>query len=200
VNIAVTGGLGSGKSTASRILAVALGAELIDTDHFCRLQMEPGQEGYVEFNRIFGKKFLNIDGIIDRPKLRQAVFYDRGVKEQLESILHPIVRKQVAAREGILLAEGRDLVVEVPLLFEVGWQDDFDTSVVVYVPDMITVKRVVARDGLSVDEIEKVLDSQMDISIKLEKADFTIDNSGIFISTVAQLMWLATMIKGQKIS
>ncbi len=196
--IGVTGGLGTGKSTASKILAMALGAELIDTDHFCRLQMQPGQEGHVEFNRISDDKFLNIDGTIDRPMLRQAVFHDHRVKEQLENILHPIVRRQVTARERLAFAEGRDLVVEVPLLYEVGWQDEFDICVVVYVPDMISVKRVMERDGLSVDEIEKVLDSQIDISIKLAKADFSIDNSGIFVSTVEQLMWLAGRIKGQK--
>ncbi len=194
MSIAVTGGLGTGKSTVSRILAVALHAELIDTDYLCRRQMQPGEEGFSEFKCIFGEKFLKDDGDINRPLLRQAVFGGGGVKEALESILHPIVRRQVLTREKISSAQGKLLIVEVPLLFEVGWQDWFDTSVVVYVPEALCVKRVMARDAMPIEEIEKVLATQMDISKKLEQADFVINNSGTFVSTVLQVTRLAGVL------
>lgn len=198
MKIAVTGGLGTGKSTVSKILAVALQAELIDTDDLCRRHMQPEEEGFLELQRIFGDTFLKDDGTIDRPLLRQAVFGAGGVKETLENILHPIVRRQVAAREMVATAEEKDLVVEVPLLFEVGWQEDFDSCVVVYVPETLCIDRVMARDAMSKDDIERVMGAQMDSSQKLEKADFVINNSGLFVSTLQQTAWLARVLKGHK--
>lgn len=194
MTIAVTGGLGTGKSTVSKILATALQADLIDTDDLCRRQMQPGEEGFSGFIRIFGEKFLNDDGYIDRLLLRKAVFGGTGVKEKLESVLHPIVRRQVSARQKISSGQGKKLIVEVPLLFEVGWQDWFDSSVVVYVPEALCIRRVIARDAMEAEEIEMILAAQMEISKKLEKADFVINNSGTFVSSVQQVAWLARLL------
>lgn len=191
VNIAVTGNLGTGKSTVSKMLAVSLGAESVDTDQLCRLQLQPGAQGYAAFRRIFGNEYIQADGIIDRDLLKKAVFRDEGVKAALENILHPLVKQQVAARIGVCQAAARNLVVEVPLLFETGWQDVFDLAVVVYVPVGVCVKRVKARDIMADAEIEKILASQMPLTRKREYADFVIDNSGTFVSTVQQVSWLA---------
>jgi dephospho-CoA kinase len=197
VNIAVTGGLGTGKSTVCKILAAKLETELIDTDQLCRLQMLPGAEGFDEFRRAFGERFIQGDGTIDRMLLRQAVFDDLELRAKLENILHPIVRRHVAARCRACSTQRGSLVVEVPLLYEVGWQDDFDACVVVYVPEKICIQRVMERDGMLVEQIKQILNAQIPINKKLDYAHFIVDNSGTFVSTVQQITWLSRKLNGE---
>jgi len=194
VNIAVTGGLGTGKSTVSKLFAFHLGSENINTDQLCREQLEPGEQGFAEFIEVFGRGYLSSDGSLNRPLLRQAVFADFQVKEGLENILHPIVQQEVATRCANAALLAKHLVVEVPLLFEVGWQDEFDTNVVVYVSEEVCFERVMERDGLSVAEIQQVLKTQLPIEQKLRKAHFVVDNSGTFVSTIHQVSWVARII------
>lgn len=192
--IAVTGNLGTGKSTVSRLLAATLGAELLDTDQLSRRQLQAGQEGFATFMRKFGRQFLQENGDIDRQRLRSAVFTDGRVKKALEDILHPIVKRQVAERIAACKAAAVDLVVEVPLLYEVGWQEEFDMCVVVFIPSHLCVQRVLERDSVDAAEIKKVLASQMELSQKIALADVIIDNSGTFVSTVQQVSRLVRTI------
>jgi len=186
MKIAITGGLGSGKSTVSKILARYLHCELLDTDQLCRQQLQPGREGMERLRECFGNRFLVPDGTLDRQKLRRATFEDRGVKVQLEGILHPIARKIIAARWRENEIQGEHLVVEVPLLYEVRWQDDFDESVVVYTPESSVYERVLLRSALSFTEIRSILKVQISIEEKRKYTSFIIDNSGTFVSTVLQ--------------
>lgn len=196
--IAVTGSLGSGKSTVSKILAVAMEAEHVDTDQLCRVEMLPGRQGYARFVNVFGTRFLNVGGSLDRVLLRQAVFNDIAIKDRLEKILHPLVRQQVQDLYRQCRLLDRDMVVEVPLLFEVGWQRDFDLSVVVHLSESICLDRVKRRDGLTGEDIRKVFSQQLPISVKLQQADFSIDNSGTFASTVSQLAWLGKKLARER--
>ena len=166
MNVAVTGGLGSGKSTVSEILAVTLQTELLDTDLLCRRQMQPGAEGFEKFRSVFGERYIKRDGTLDRSLLRQTVFNDKELRDKLEGILHPIVRSEIATRSKVCSAHGKILIVEVPLLYEVGWQDEFDACVVVYVPERICVQRVMARDGMLVEDIKQILNAQIPIKKK----------------------------------
>jgi dephospho-CoA kinase len=153
-----------------------------------------GTEGYEGFSRVFGQKFILDDGTIDRILLRQAVFEDGELRKELENILHPIVRRQVAILCKTYSSQGEITVVEVPLLYEVGWQDEFDVCIVVYVPEDICMQRVVLRDEMATEEIMRIMQAQMPIEKKLDYADFIVDNSGIFVSTVQQIYWLAKML------
>lgn len=198
VNIAVTGGFGSGKSTAGRILAVAMAAQYVDTDQLCRQQMQPGNPGFEKFRQVFGTQYLNVDGTLNRLLLRQAVYADSVVKTKLEMILHPLVRLQISEDYAHCCEVERDLVVEVPLLFEVGWQNDFAVWVVVYVPEDLCVKRVSSRDGMTMEEIQRVFASQLSVAEKLAAAHFVIDNSGTFVSTVQQIAWLGKKLQGRE--
>jgi dephospho-CoA kinase len=195
VNIAVTGGLGSGKSTVSKILARTIGAGHLDTDLLCRQQMQPGQRGFEKFREVFGNRYLHADGSLDRTSLRQAVFTDSRIKNELEMILHPLVRQEVAAQYAENCRAGENLVVEVPLLFESGWQYDFAVWVVVYVAEESCLLRVAARDGLSSEEIRRVIAAQMPLADKLAAAHFVVDNSGTYVSTVQQIAWLGKNLK-----
>ncbi|WP_457575319.1 dephospho-CoA kinase [Desulfomarina sp.] len=190
VKIAVTGGLGSGKSTVSNLLAAGLCCELVNTDEICRQQLLPEEKGYARLLDCFGREFLAADGAIDRAKLREAVFSDNSVKDRLESILHPLVRDIVREKE-----KSTDcLLVEVPLLYEVGWQEDFDVCVLVYVPEAVVYERVARRDGHSREIIRSILDNQMPLDEKLSRASFIIDNSETFVSTVIQVGHLSRVI------
>jgi len=190
VKIAVTGGLGSGKSTVSNLLAAVLCCELVNTDEICRQQLLPKEKGYAELLECFGREFVATDGTLDRPKLRKAVFSDSSVKDRLESILHPLVRDIVRQK-----AKSTDcLLVEVPLLYEVGWQDDFDICVLVYVPEAVVYERVARRDGHSRSIIRSILENQMPLDEKLSRTSFIIDNSGTFVSTVSQVSHLKRVI------
>ncbi len=197
MNIAVTGGLGTGKSTVCKILANTLASELIDTDLLCRQQMQPGSEGFEKFFCFFGEEFLLKDGTIDRILLRHKVFADPGLRTKLENILHPIVQREIAAMSRACATE-QFLVIEVPLLYEVGWQDDFDACIVVYIPEKICVQRVMARNGTSVEEIKQILNAQIPIKKKVDSADFIIDNSGTFVSTVHQVSWLSRKLSRKR--
>ncbi|OGR18592.1 MAG: dephospho-CoA kinase [Desulfobacterales bacterium GWB2_56_26] len=196
--IAVTGSLGSGKSTASKILAGILAAEHVDTDQLCRMEMLPGRQGYEEFRKIFGTRYLNADGSLNRMLLRHSVFNDSRTKTQLENILHPLVRGHVADLYRKCQLQSQHLVVEVPLLFEVGWQQDFDVSVVVYVPDDLCLARVRLRDALVAEDIRRVFAQQLPIARKRDSAHFVIDNTGTFVSTVSQLAWLGKKLKCER--
>ena len=195
MNIAVTGGIGSGKSTASKILAVAMHAEHIDVDQLCRKQLQPGKQGFVALVKVLGNDYLLADGSLNRPLLRRAVFADSAVRKQLEMIIHPLVRKEVADFYLWCRAVGKSLVVEVPLLFEAGWQEDFTVSVVVFVTEEVCYSRVAARDGLTNAEIQQVFAAQMPFSDKVKVADFVINNSGTFVGTVQQLAWLGKTLE-----
>lgn len=196
--VAVTGGMGSGKSTASKILARVMEAEHLDTDQLCRMEMLPGHQGYEEFLRISGSRFLDAGGNIDRMLLRRAVFADRTIKTQLESILHPIVRRHVQGVYQECLLHSHHLVVEVPLLFESGWQHDYDVTVAVFVPEDLSLVRVGLRDNLAAEDIRRVFSSQLPISLKVKRADFVIDNSGTFTSTFSQLSWLGRKLESER--
>lgn len=186
MKIAVTGGLGSGKSTVSRILASYLQCELLDTDQLCRQQLQPGNEGLEKLKESFGERFLCADGTLDRQYLRLATFENHEVKTQLENILHPLVRKIIDVRFKEKELQGEHLVVEVPLLYEVQWQDDFDECVVVYTPETIVYERVALRSGLRFSEIRSILKAQLPIEEKRKYTKFIIDNSGTFASTLLQ--------------
>ncbi len=186
MKIAVTGGLGSGKSTVSKVLASYLQCGLLDTDQLCRQQLQPGCEGMVRLEERYGDRFFHPDGTLDRQSLRSATFEDHSVKVQLENILHPIVRKIVATYLREKEMRGEHLVVEVPLLYEVAWQDDFDECIVVYTSESSVYERVSLRSDLSFTEIRLILKVQMPIEEKRKRTQLIIDNNGTFVSTVLQ--------------
>lgn len=198
MNIAVTGGYGSGKSSVSRLLACYLDATLTNSDLLCRTLLEPLEEGYRQLQQEFGDRFFSQDGSVDRAVLRQATFTDPKIKDTLEKILHPLVRDKVRKQANVCNDHHSFLVVEVPLLFEVGWQDDFDISVLVRVDRASSIERSVIRDGIDTEEAGRIIDLQLPMSIKEPLVDYIIDNSCTFVSTAQQTAWLASHLAGKK--
>jgi dephospho-CoA kinase len=195
VNIALTGGIGSGKSSIAAILASALQVTTISADSICRDLMQPDAEGWRGIIAQWGEQYLNSDRTINRGLLRETVFQDSRMRSQLEAILHPLIRISVKERMDIADKSGESLVVEVPLLFEVAWQDDFDCTVAVYAPESVCLRRVMGRDAISEELALKIVHAQIAPEKKAEMAEYVIDNSSLWVQAVQQVGRLARLLR-----
>lgn len=186
--VGLTGGIGSGKSTVASFFE-ELGARRIDADRLAREALARGTRGWAQAVARFGRGILLPDGEIDRRGLAARIFADPEERRALEAIVHPAVREAVRQR----LAEiGREepsarVVLEVPLLFEIGMDRDCDVRVVVFVPEALQLERLVARDGLDREEALRRIRSQMPLAEKCARADWVIDNAGPLAATRAQV-------------
>mgnify|MGYP001419239471 CR=1 FL=1 len=188
MNIGLTGGIATGKSTVSQMLE-RRGAALVDADRIAREVVEPGQAPLRQIAERFGQAVLNEDGTLNRRKLGQIVFSDEAERKALEAITHPAIRALMRERMARLEAEKPDrlVVVDVPLLFESKLQSLFEQVLVVYVPRSVQLARLMERDGLAEEEARKRLDAQMDIEDKKRLADYVIDNSAGLAETEEQI-------------
>jgi len=188
LKVGLTGGIASGKSTVSRIFA-SFGAKVLDADEVAREVLLPGQPAWTKLRRAFGQEFFHPDGTVKRKQLRKLVFADPEKRSQLNAIVHPEVMKEINRRSEILSSSVQTgvLLVDVPLLLEVGVANRFDKVVVVYVSKSVQVNRLQQRDGISEEEAKQALKAQMALSKKVEQADYVIDNSGTLEETQAQV-------------
>ncbi|CAH8772145.1 dephospho-CoA kinase [Paenibacillus dendritiformis] len=193
MNIGLTGGIASGKSTVSRLL-VERGALLVDADRIAREIVLPGSPALDQIADRFGADMLLPDGSLDRKRLGNVVFSDAAARKALEEITHPAIRQEMMTQMRRLEEEHPQslVVVDVPLLYESGLTDRFEEIVVVYVPQAIQLERLMRRDGLSEAEASERLLSQWDIEMKRERADYVIDNSNGIEETRQQVeqFWL----------
>ena len=188
LRVGLTGGIASGKSTVSEAFA-RLGAKVLDADKVAREVVLPGQPAWLELQQVFGPEFFHPDGKLRRSKLRRLVFADPEKRSKLNAIVHPEVMREVKRKSEQMMAEAPDavLLVDVPLLLEIGAADRFDCVVVVYVDEKIQHSRLMKRDGLSRNEAHQALKAQMDLRQKAEEADYVIDNRGGLEETEAQV-------------
>jgi dephospho-CoA kinase len=181
LRVGLTGGIGSGKSEASRRLA-AHGAVLIDADVAARAVVVPGTPGLAQIVRAFGAGVLGPDGALDRERLGQIVFADPDKRTQLNEIVHPLVRRWMADAERAAVAAapppGPIVVHDVPLLAESRGKGGFDQVIVVDVPPETQVERLVGRRGMSPDAARARMAAQASREQRLAVADIVIDNSG----------------------
>ena len=178
VSVALTGSVGSGKSEVARIWASA-GVPVVSADELSRRAVEPGSEGLAEVLQAFGDGVLAPDGSIDRARMRSRVFQDETARRRLEAILHPRVRELREAWLRERRAEESPLAVsEVPLLFEVGLDSEFDVVVVVDAPKEERLCRLVRRRGLEEADVRRIMAVQMDPLEKRRRADHVLVNEG----------------------
>jgi dephospho-CoA kinase len=179
LNVGLTGGIACGKSTVAQMF-VELGAHLIDLDRIAHYVQEPGKPAYKEVVHHFGKEILQPDKKIDRLKLGNIVFGNKKKIVELNNIVHPLVYQEWHARlEKIRTKKEHAIVLsDIPLLFEGQMQDMFDLSILVLIAPEEQIRRLRIRNGLSKEEAEKRLKSQMPIREKIKLADIVIDNEG----------------------
>ena len=188
LKVGLTGGIASGKSTVSKIFA-SFGAKVLDADEVAREVLLPGQPAWTRVRQAFGQEFFHADGKVKRKQLRKLVFADPEKRSQLNAIVHPEVMKEINRRAEIFSSSVQTevLLVDVPLLLEVGLANRFDKIVVVYVGESVQISRLLQRDGISEEEAKEALKVQMALSKKVEEADYVIDNSGTLEETRGQV-------------
>jgi dephospho-CoA kinase len=164
-----------------------LGATVIDADEAAHAAYEPGSPGFESVVREFGPDYVR-DGRIDRARLGELVFHDDEARHRLNAIVHPLVRDWMAARTADAIEGGAEVVVQdVPLLFENGLERLYSTTLLVYVPEALQVKRLVEGRGLSEDRAKAIIGSQMPIENKRMLAAHLVDNSGSREATRGQV-------------
>ncbi len=193
--IGLTGGIGAGKSAVAAILAKLLGFDLLDADVLCRNLLQQNMPGWQGIQEKWGPRFFDPAGSIDRAALRKALFADPVVRHGVEQIMHPLVRQEIIVRAVEKRSASAGLVVEVPLLFEVGWQDDFDWIVVVYAENERCVQRIIRRDRVCLEEARGAVSAQIPLEDKALWADSVIENSGPFARTILQVCHLVHYFK-----
>jgi dephospho-CoA kinase len=176
--VGITGGIGSGKSTVSRIFAEA-GYDVLSADEIARELTQPGAEALPEIQKLFGNKTLATDGSMDRAHLRNEIIRDPALRLKLEAILHPRIQALSKQKAAELFKAGKKIVFyEAPLLFEAKSEKQLDKVITVHANDALRVERVMKRDKCSREQAEKLLASQMPQAEKMKRADFLIANDG----------------------
>jgi dephospho-CoA kinase len=184
MQIGLTGGIGSGKSTAARRFA-ELGALVIDSDVVAREVVEPGTPGLAAVVDAFGPGVLDAGGRLDRPALARVVFGDEAARRRLNGIVHPLVRARAAELVAAAPA-GTVVVQDVPLLVETGQAGAFDLVVVVEAPVELRVSRLAGR-GLPAAEARARMASQATDADRRAVADAVLVNDGTEADLRAQV-------------
>lgn len=175
--IALTGGIGSGKTTVSDIFK-SKNIPIIDTDIIARQIVEPNQPAYLEIIETFGKEILNKDGSINRQTLSKLIFSSKEKRLQLESILHPIIWQEVKLQLKILTSPY--CIIVVPLLVEnlsTIKAVTFDRVLVVDTEEELQIMRSQKRDNVDIEEIKKIMKTQVSRQTRIGAADDIILNT-----------------------
>ena len=192
--IGLSGGIGSGKSTVSRMFA-ELGATVIDADAIVHELQAPGMPMVDQLAQEFGRGILDAAGALDRKALGAIVFADEAARLRLNQIVHPQVGAEFARRLATAIeAKAKLIVLDIPLLFEgrasgkgSAASRNVETTVVVWVPESAQIERQIARDRCTREEAEQRVRAQMPLDQKRELADHVIDNSGSLEATGRQV-------------
>lgn len=192
--IGLTGGIASGKSTISSILK-AVGWPVIDADLIARQIVMPGSKGLEQIVNRFGPQMLNSDGTLDRKKLGKMVFDDPKKLSDLDKIEHPLIQEAINSQLDEFKKQHLPVVVlDVPLLFETGMDEECDLTVLAVVDQATQLKRLMKRDQISKMDAVKKISSQMSLKEKMQRADVIIDNNGTLEQTRSQVAELVDRV------
>jgi dephospho-CoA kinase len=187
LKVAVTGGAGSGKTSVCNRLK-ELGVKVISADEMARKAVAPGSEALAKIIRYFGDTVLLADGTLNRKMLRRMIVDDDDARLSLERFLHNEITKLIQKNVVCAEKEGcRIVVIEVPLLFELGMKEKFDWVVVVSADKGLRVKRLMERDQTSRDEAQDLVNVQMPDELKISQADYVVWNEGSMKKLIASV-------------
>ena len=185
IEIGLTGGIGSGKSTVARAL-VARGATLIDADAIVRDVQAPGSPVLDDMVEAFGDRILRADGSLDRAKVAGVVFGDAAMLARLNDIVHPAVIDEMTRRRTLLADSDATVLLDVPLLIETGFEH-LGGIIVVDVDPETAVERLVEQRGFTRDDARARMAMQISREERLAHADFIVDNGGDLEALDAQI-------------
>ena len=189
--IGLTGGIASGKSTVSGMLK-SLGACIIDADAIAHQLSEPGESIYRAYLEHFGAQVINHEGRLDRRAVAERVFACPQEKQWMDGTAAPLILAEVKRQlSEAVKADTPAVVLDVPLLFEAGWDALAEESWLVYVPEDEQLRRLCLRDKCTEEQGLRRMKSQMPLREKLSRADVAIDNSGMLKETerVVRQLW-----------
>ena len=189
--VAVTGGIGSGKSTVCRVFTERHNICVIDADVVAREVVEPETPALIAIVAAFGREVLGSDGRLDRARLRSIVFADPARRAELESITHPAIRSRM--REHVAAIDEVYCLLGIPLLAEGGRNDLVDRVLVVDCPESLQIERVRARDHLTEAEVAAIMRTQATREARLHIADDVIVNEGDTAALAERVDELHTM-------
>ncbi len=183
VEFAITGGIGSGKSTVAAAL-VQRGVKLIDADEIVRELQKPGGEVFIRLVEAFGEEVIGVNGELDRQKLADLAFSSPQELAKLNSIVHPSVGKEMAARREALAKDGHLVLIDIPLLVTPEGElarkeyNDFAGKIIVDCEEELAVERLVKFRGFREDDARARIAKQANRDQRLPFADYVIDNNG----------------------
>ena len=176
--IGLTGGIACGKSTVSKILR-SLGAKVIDADAAAHALSQPKQPLYDAYVAHFGAEILTAQGTLDRAAIGRIIFKDPNVRAEIDALAHPLIQAAVEQQMQAVCRNAPAVVLDVPLLFEAGWEVLTDEVWVVSLPEAAQLVRLMERDpAMTEEEARARIAAQMPLSEKRARADVIIDNSG----------------------
>lgn len=197
LKVALTGNVASGKSEVARLWTAA-GVPVVRADELAREAVAPGSPGLARVVEAFGEGVLADDGSLDRGHLRSRVFRDPAERKRLEEILHPLIGSLRARWLDRLQEEGASMVVaEIPLLFEVGLEAEYDLVVLVFAPRGERLRRLVRDRGLSVEDAEGIMNAQLPGDQTMARADFVLDNGGSLEDLEIRSMALLDLLRAR---
>ncbi|MNZ76440.1 Dephospho-CoA kinase [compost metagenome] len=181
--VAITGGIGSGKTTVANQFA-ALGIEVVDADLIAREVVEPGTPALAAIASHFGPGILDEQGRLDRRALRERIFSDPAAKSWLNALLHPIIRSEMLRQ--CAAANSPYCLLVVPLLVENRLTELADRVLVIDVDEATQIERTCRRDGVSREQAQAILASQASRSERLAMADDVLDNQSGTTETIRE--------------
>ncbi len=191
--VGLTGGIGSGKSTAANLFALR-GATLVDTDLIAHALTGPEGAAMPAIRAAFGDGVVAADGRLDRAAMRARAFGDPAERKRLEAILHPMIRDE--SQRQTRQAQGLYTILVVPLLVESGrWRERVHRLLVIDCPVDVQIARVMARSGLTREQVEAILAAQATREARRAAADDLIDNGGPESALAAQVDALAEIYR-----
>lgn len=195
--IGLTGGIASGKSTASDYIR-SLGFEVLDADIYARKVTEKDSTGYHKIIDVFGMGILDEDKEIDRRKLGEIIFNDPEERKKLNNISHPEIRRMMNADQDEFIKHNH-VFLDIPLLFENGLDKKCDITITVYVTKDVQMERLTARNELTEKEAASRVDSQMSLDEKKNMSDHVFDNNGDQKELYDQIDQFVEMLKKQQL-
>ena len=193
--VGLTGGIGSGKSTVARMLGGA-GFAVVDADQIARDIMAPGSPVLDEVAAVFGADLVGDDGALDRGELARRAFATKEDTQRLNAITHPAIRAESERRFAAAEEAGEQAVIyDMPLLVDLGLNQDMDLTVVVDVDKEERIRRLVDKRGLDEADARARMAQQIDDATRLAAADVVIDNNGPLEALEPQVAALIQKIK-----
>ena len=189
--IGLTGGIAAGKSTVAEWLRQA-GFEVVDADQLVAQLYQPDREGSAVIARLLGSEYLTDDGRVDHGRVADRVFSDDEVRRQLESAIHPLVKREF---EAIASQTPGVVVLEAPLLVEAGFATDFDLVITVEANPATRLQRAISR-GLEPGEAKRRMAAQSSEATRTAAADRVVRNDGSLLDLHRQVAGLVAEIKG----